>query len=78
MDTEVGSEMDSEMATPMMPLGRVQMCQVQDIAPREPECLRIAQIAWQPDPEAHPVFLCNFHGEPFLADMVAGNADPGH
>jgi len=43
----------------------MQMCTVDDLTGEEP-CLRVAQWEWSPDGE-HPVFLCNFHAEPFQA-----------
>lgn len=42
-----------------------QMCTVDDWIGGKP-CLRVAQMTVQPEGE-HPVFLCNFHGEPFAA-----------
>jgi len=41
-----------------------QMCTVDDITP-EPPCPRVAAWCWQRVGQ-HPVFLCNFHAEPFL------------
>jgi hypothetical protein len=41
----------------------IQMCAVDHITGGAP-CLRVAQVVWYP--EAHdPLFLCNFHAEPF-------------
>jgi hypothetical protein len=46
--------------------GGAQMCTVSDLIERE-ECQRIAQWVWHPKPDDHPVYLCNYHAEPFTA-----------
>lgn len=40
------------------------MCSVADWIGGD-ECLRVAQWRVEP-PDEHPVFLCNFHAEPFV------------
>jgi hypothetical protein len=47
-----------------MAIPELQMCTVDDIIGGEP-CLRLAQVEWRPVVYEHPVFLCNFHAEPF-------------
>ena len=42
----------------------IQMCNIGDIIGGEP-CLRVAQHVWHPEADDHPVYLCNFHAEPF-------------
>ena len=39
-------------------------CTVDDLIGGEP-CLRAAQRVWHPEADDHPVYLCNFHAEPF-------------
>lgn len=40
-----------------------QLCTASDLT-GEPECRRVARWEW-PQDDGHPVFLCNFHAEPF-------------
>lgn len=42
----------------------LRMCSVADWIGGD-ECLRVAQWRVEP-PDEHPVFLCNFHAEPFV------------
>lgn len=42
----------------------IQLCTVGDLIPGE-DCRRVAQWEWHPKTDDHPVFLCNFHAEPF-------------
>lgn len=51
----------------------LQMCTVDDLlGPLAEPCLRVARWEWQPDPDDHPVYLCNYHAEPLHAGIVAG------
>ena len=62
----------------MSVLTQPQMCTVDDITGEEP-CLRVAQVIWHPTERDHPVYLCNFHAEPFadvLVREVAGTPAP--
>jgi hypothetical protein len=52
----------------------IQMCTVDDIIGGEP-CPRMAQHVWQPEMADHPVFLCNFHAEPFAPFPAGGDSD---
>ncbi len=49
----------------------IQMCTVGDITGEECQC--IAQWEWATVDDDHPVWLCNFHAEPLIADMVAND-----
>ena len=42
----------------------IQMCTVNYVVGGEP-CLRVARHVWHPEADSHPVYLCNFHAEPF-------------
>ncbi len=44
--------------------GEPQMCTVDDLTGGKP-CLRVARHVWRPEADDHPVYLCNFHAEPF-------------
>jgi hypothetical protein len=48
-----------------------QMCTVDDLIGGEP-CLRVAQHVWHPEADDHPVYLCNFHAEPFAPFPASG------
>lgn len=52
------------MTTETTPATEPQMCTVDDLT-GEPPCLRVAQHVWYPEEDDHPVYLCNFHAEPF-------------
>jgi hypothetical protein len=41
----------------------MRLCTIDDITGEAP-CRRLAQWVWELD-DGHPVFLCNFHAEPF-------------
>jgi hypothetical protein len=45
-------------------LAGIKMCTVDDIIGGEP-CLRVAQRVRHPEADDHPVYLYNFHAEPF-------------
>jgi hypothetical protein len=45
-------------------LAGIKMCMVDDIIGGKP-CLRVARRVWHPEVDGHPVYLCNFHAEPF-------------
>jgi hypothetical protein len=55
------------MSAPGVP----QMCTVDDLlGPLAEPCLRLARWVWQPSPDDHPVYLCNYHAEPLHASVT--------
>lgn len=63
-DEDWGEEYDA----PLLPPGDPRMCTAGDLTGEE--CQRVARWEWRPDDE-HPVWLCNFHAEPFIEPAPA-------